>query len=131
MAKQILMIVLGWVIPLLLTSVLSKAPKVQKWINENKIAASIALSCLISLLLSITVIWLYDQFVLPRYAVAFAHEGGGQCPSGYTDEGTILLGRWKDAPDWFQSPKDTHIPYPGLGNTDWLLDHIKLCLKLP
>ncbi len=134
MAYDILLILLGWAIPAGLTWLVTQIPGVRGWLSANPIMAAMAFNCLISLLLSATAVFVYDRFFLPANIVVFAQEGK-PCPSGYTNESTILLGRWNSAPDWFQVSKDTHIPYPGLGipkgkdEPDWLLDHMTLCMR--
>jgi hypothetical protein len=62
--------------------------------------------------------------------VYFAHEDG-VCPQGYTDLQTALFPRWHFAfeQNSFITPKDKATSGSWPGNTDWRLDHIKLCTR--
>jgi hypothetical protein len=62
--------------------------------------------------------------------VVFTHEDGS-CPPGYTDLSTALCPRWHLAFDQYSfiTPTDKAGSGSWPGNTDWRLDHIKLCMK--
>jgi chaperonin cofactor prefoldin len=62
--------------------------------------------------------------------VVFAHEDAS-CPQGYIDLSSALFPRWHVAFDQnsFITPKDKAGSGNWPGNTDWRLDHIRLCMK--
>ncbi|MDF0581182.1 hypothetical protein [Bradyrhizobium yuanmingense] len=120
----ILMIVLGWAIPLVLAWVW---PKI-KALRENPFATNLILSLLFAISISMTAILIYDRFFVPRNVVVFASEGGA-CPSGYRDNLTALIATWKGAPERFQVPKDINTKDGPISDGNWPWDHIKICLR--
>jgi hypothetical protein len=64
LVHDILLIVLGWAIPLFLAWLLAKVPAIRDWIVTHQFATGIALSCLISTLISTTAVIAYDRYFL-------------------------------------------------------------------
>jgi hypothetical protein len=62
--------------------------------------------------------------------VVFVHEDAS-CPQGYTDLSSALVPRWHIAFDQYSfiTPKDKAGSGNWPGNTDWRLDHIRLCTR--
>jgi hypothetical protein len=128
--KSVLLIVLGWAIPIVLTATWAKLPETSK---QYPFAATAIISCLFAVAISLTTVVVYDRlFVadrlgIPKNSVVFAHEDAKSCPPGYRDMSTMVVGLWKGAPERFQTAKDIDLRI-GLA-PDWPFDHIKLCLR--
>jgi hypothetical protein len=70
MAHEILVIVLGWAIPLILAWVVARIPRVRAWFARNQVAEAVALSGLLSILISATCLLIYDRyFATPDFYV--------------------------------------------------------------
>jgi hypothetical protein len=132
MARDIALIILGWAIPLFLSWTLTKVPSIKVSIERRPQLWTLALGCLLTVMISATSIGIYDKFFLPKYfpnnMVAFAPEGG-QCPYGYASNSSALLPTWKGAPKRFQVPKDINLASEPMPDGNWPWDHVQICLR--
>ncbi len=96
--KLVLAAIVGWAVPLAMAWLVSKIPPIRKKLDENPTAKVIAVSCLLSALLSATAVLVYDKYVLPNQMSVWssvakagnpAPTNGGYgpvtttCPEGY------------------------------------------------
>lgn len=119
---SVLMIALGWAIPLILAWLW---PKITG-LKDHPFLANVILSLLFAISVSTTTVFVYDRFFVVRTKniVAITYEGGS-CPQGFRNMNTALLPRWKEAPERFQVQKDIRL------EGDWPIDHVLLCLSTP
>ena len=137
MARDVLMILLGWAIPGLAAWVLSKIPVVNAFFTAHKQMKAATVTLTLSILASITTVFLYDRFFLtppPPFkiepgSIVFTDENG-KCPEGWADGSTVLLPRWHEAPHKYQTPKDALNPQWFDQKHEWFVDHAKLCTKI-
>ena len=129
-AKSVLLIALGWAVPIILAAIWSRLPETSK---KYPFAATAIISCLFAVAVSLTTVVMYDRFFvmdrlgIPKNSVVFAREDAKGCPSGYRDMSTIVVALWRSAPERFQTPKDINL---SIGfSPEWPFDHIKLCLR--
>jgi len=128
---SVLLMILGWDIPIGLAWVWTKVPEASK---KYPFAASTIISCLFAIAISATTLvvcdrlFVRDRLGIPKDSVVLAHEDG-RCPSGYRDMSTALIATWKGAPERFQTAKDINLAIGVTTDGNWPYDHIKLCLR--
>jgi hypothetical protein len=137
MAKDIFLIIMGWLIPLVLAWFFGKVPFVKSWLDKHSQAKGALIALLLSILTAATGLVIYHQYFVPvpvpfpsveKGTVLFTDENG-TCPSGYVDESTMLIPRWHEALHKYQTPKDALNPTFYDQERKWFVDHVKLCTK--
>lgn len=124
LAYSVLLIILSSAIPAILAWLWAKVASQQ----QNPSVTTLVFGGLLAAAISATSITVYDRFFVSKNVVVFAHENG-TCPSGYRDMSTVLMARWKNAPEIFQSESDARSQQSFAVNPDWPYDHVKICFE--
>jgi hypothetical protein len=104
---DILVIVLGWAIPLFLAWMLAKVPVIRDWIVQHQFSTGVALSCLISALISTTAVIIYDRYVLSAELEAFRAQFSGDVAGQITKISADSAAKIASLHQWVAGPPPT------------------------